>query len=162
MAGGTRLGEVRRDPFAMLPFCRLSTSSDYFDHWLEMGAKPQSVGVAAPKIFCVNWFRKNADGKFLWPGYGENMRVLQWVVERVEGRARGQDNVFGITPGYGDLNWSGLEFSPAQFEQVAGIEPTAWKAELALHAELFRQLAHHLPTELSTTRAKIEARLAAG
>ena len=115
-----------------------------------------------PKIYCVNWFRKGADGKFVWPGYGENMRVLQWIVERGEGRAQGRDNVFGITPTYADINWTGLDFSPAQYEQVTGIDPAAWKAELALHAELFQQLAHHLPNELPATRAKIEARLAAG
>ncbi len=159
MVGGN--GAVRRDPFAMLPFVGYNMS-DYFQHWLDTGAKLQSAGVQAPKIYCVNWFRKGADGKFVWPGYGENMRVLQWIVERVEGRAQGRDNVFGITPGYADLNWAGLDFSAAQYEQVTAIDPAAWKAELALHAELFQQLAHHLPGELPATRAKIEARLAAG
>ena len=159
MAGGN--GAVRRDPFAMLPFVGYNMS-DYFQHWLDTGAKLQSGGAPVPKIYCVNWFRKGDDGKFVWPGYGENMRVLQWIVERVEGRASGKDNVFGVTPGYADLNWSGLDFTPAQFEQVTRIEPAAWTAELALHAELFQQLAHHLPTELSATRARIEARLTAG
>jgi phosphoenolpyruvate carboxykinase (GTP) len=159
MAGGN--GAVRRDPFAMLPFVGYNMS-DYFQHWLDTGAKLQAGGAPVPKIYCVNWFRKGDDGKFVWPGYGENMRVLQWIVERVEGRANGKDNVFGVTPGYADLNWSGLDFTPAQFEQVTRIDPAAWTAELALHAELFQQLAHHLPTELSATRAKIEARLTAG
>lgn len=159
MVGGN--GAVRRDPFAMLPFVGYNMS-DYFQHWLDTGAKLQSAGVKAPNIYCVNWFRKGADGKFVWPGYGENMRVLQWIVERVEGRAQGRDNVFGITPAYTDINWTGLDFTPAQYEQATAIDAGAWKAELALHAELFQQLAHHLPGELPATRATIEARLAAG
>ena len=158
MAGGN--GVVRRDPFAMLPFVGYNMS-DYFQHWLDLGAKLRTAGVAVPKIYCVNWFRKGSDGKFVWPGYGENMRVLQWIVERVEGRAHGVENAFGITPAYADLNWSGLDFSPAQYDQVTAIDPAAWQAELALHTELFQQLAHHLPAELSATRVAIEARLAA-
>ena len=97
----------------------------------------------------VNWFRKGADGKFIWPGYGENMRVLQWILERGAGRAEGVDHVFGISPRYEDLNWKGLDFSPAQFQQATSIDPEAWRAELELHGELFRQLAY------------IESRLAA-
>ena len=93
-------GVVRRDPFAMLPFTGYNMS-DYFQHWLDLGAKLQAGGAKLPKIFCVNWFRKGADGKFVWPGYGENMRVLQWMVERVEGRGRGQEHVFGVSPQYG-------------------------------------------------------------
>jgi len=89
------------------------------------------------------------------------MRVLKWMLERVEGQARGVDNVFGVTPSYEDLSWTGLEFTPTQFEQVTAIDPQAWQAELGLHAELFRQLAHHLPAELLETKAKIEARLGA-
>jgi phosphoenolpyruvate carboxykinase (GTP) len=154
-------GVVRRDPFAMLPFTGYNMS-DYFQHWLDMGAKLQAAGAALPKIYCVNWFRKGNDGRFVWPGYGENMRVLQWMIERVEGRARGQDNLFGVTPSYGDLNWSGLDFTPAQFEQVTSIDAGEWKAELALHAELFKQLAYHLPAELSATKATIESRLVTG
>jgi len=156
MVGGN--GAVRRDPFAMLPFCGYHMS-DYFQHWLDTGARLQSEGVALPKIYCVNWFRKGADGKFVWPGYGENMRVLQWIVERIEGEGRGQDNLFGITPTYGDLNWNGLAFSAAQFDLVTSIDAGEWKAEMALHAELFEQLAFHLPEELTATKARIESRL---
>jgi phosphoenolpyruvate carboxykinase (GTP) len=156
MVGGN--GAVRRDPFAMLPFTGYNMS-DYFQHWLDTGAKLQADGVTLPKIYCVNWFRKGADGKFVWPGYGENMRVLQWMVERVEGKAHGQDNLFGITPTYGDLNWKGLDFSAAQFDQVTSIDAGEWKAEMGLHAELFEQLAYHLPAELTATKAKIESRL---
>ena len=159
-AGGAQ-GVVRRDPFAMLPFVGYNMS-DYFRHWLDLGSKLQSAGAAAlPKIYCVNWFRKGDDGKFVWPGYGENMRVLQWIVARIEGSGDGRDNLFGTTPRYADLNWSGLDFSPAQFEQVAGVDPAAWRAELALHTELFRTLAHHLPPELDATRERLEQRLAA-
>ena len=145
----------------MLPFVGYNMS-DYFRHWLDLGAKLQRAGTAElPKIYCVNWFRKGDDGKFVWPGYGENMRVLQWIVARIEGRGEGRDNLFGTTPRYADLNWNGLDFSPAQFEQVAGVDPAAWRAELALHTELFRTLAHHLPPELDATRTALEHRLAA-
>jgi phosphoenolpyruvate carboxykinase (GTP) len=157
-AAAGQQGVVRRDPFAMLPFMGYNMS-DYFQHWLDLGEKLQKAGTRPPKIYCVNWFRKGPDGKFVWPGYGENMRVLKWMLERVEGKARGVDNVFGVTPSYDDITWTGLAFTPAQFQQVTSIEPGAWKAELALHAELFRQLSYHLPGALVETRAKIEARL---
>ncbi|MBK6865121.1 MAG: phosphoenolpyruvate carboxykinase (GTP) [Ideonella sp.] len=157
-------GVVRRDPFAMLPFTGYNMS-DYFQHWLDMGERVRDLckrsGAKLPRIFCVNWFRKGADGKFVWPGYGENMRVLHWMLGRVQGQASGAEHVFGTSPRYEDLNWTGLDFSPAQFQQVTSIDPEAWRAELLLHEELFRQLAHHLPTELKATKASIEARLAA-
>jgi phosphoenolpyruvate carboxykinase (GTP) len=152
-------GVVRRDPFAMLPFMGYNMS-DYFQHWLSLGKTLQDSGALLPKIYCVNWFRKGADGKFVWPGYGENMRVLQWMIERVEGTGRGELNAFGTTPRYQDLNWTGLDFSEAQYEQVSSIDEAAWKSELSLHDELFKQLAHHLPPELASTKAGIEARLA--
>jgi phosphoenolpyruvate carboxykinase (GTP) len=158
-AAAGQQGVVRRDPFAMLPFIGYNMS-DYFQHWLSLGAKLQAQGATLPKIFCVNWFRKGDDGKFVWPGYGENMRVLKWMLERVEGRAQGRENVFGVTPAYQDLTWSGLDFSAAQYEQVTGNDTSAWQAELALHDELFKQLAWHLPAELTATKARIEARLA--
>ena len=158
-AGGAQ-GVVRRDPFAMLPFIGYNMS-DYFQHWLALGRKLKMSGAKLPKIYCVNWFRKDASGKFVWPGYGENMRVLQWVVERVDGSARGGDNLFGTTPRYEDLNWHGLDFTAAQYEQVTYIDPTAWTAELRLHDELFKQLAYHLPAELTATKAAIEQRLSA-
>ena len=158
MVGGN--GAVRRDPFAMLPFTGYNMS-DYFQHWLDLGAKLQASGATLPKIYCVNWFRKGADGKFVWPGYGENMRVLQWMIGRIEGTAGGSENAFGTTPRYGDLNWNGLNFSAAQFDQLISIDPAAWRAELQLHGELFEQLAYHLPAEMSETKARIEARLAA-
>jgi phosphoenolpyruvate carboxykinase (GTP) len=157
-AAAGQQGVVRRDPFAMLPFMGYNMS-DYFQHWLDVGQKLQSAGSTLPKIYCVNWFRKGADGKFVWPGYGENMRVLKWMLERVEGTGKGVENIFGITPSYQDLNWKGLNFTQAQFDNVTGIDKTEWKAELGLHAELFEQLAYHLPKELLETKAALEQRL---
>jgi len=159
-AAAGQQGIVRRDPFAMLPFMGYNMS-DYFQHWLTLGRKLQASGAKLPKIYTTNWFRKGEDGKFVWPGYGENMRVLKWMIDRVEGRGQGTEHVFGVSPRYEDLNWTGLDFSPAQFATVTSIDKAAWQAELKLHAELFEQLAHHLPQELPATKAAIEERLAA-
>ncbi|WP_428420922.1 phosphoenolpyruvate carboxykinase (GTP) [Methylibium sp.] len=159
-AAAGQQGVVRRDPFAMLPFTGYNMS-DYFQHWLALGRKLQASGAQLPKIYCVNWFRKGADGKFVWPGYGENMRVLKWMLERVQGTAQGAENVFGVSPRYEDLAWSGLSFTPEQFGSVIGVDKTAWQQELRLHEELFTLLAHHLPPELKAAKAKIEQRLAA-
>jgi phosphoenolpyruvate carboxykinase (GTP) len=158
MAGGN--GTVRRDPFAMLPFTGYNMS-DYFQHWLDMEHKLEDSGHTLPKIFCVNWFRKGEDGKFVWPGYGENMRVLKWMIDRIEGKASGKDNGFGVSPTYEELTWTGLDFSPSQFNTVISIDKAAWQKELQLHAELFQQLAYHLPAQLESTRVQIEQRLAA-
>jgi phosphoenolpyruvate carboxykinase (GTP) len=153
-------GVVRRDPFAMLPFTGYNMS-DYFQHWLDMGQRLAKDGHPLPKIYCVNWFRKDDDGKFVWPGYGENMRVLKWMIERIESRAKGEENVFGISPSYEDLNWKGLEFTPEQFKQVIGIDKAAWEKELQLHQQLFDQLEYRLPQELKATKAEIQRRLGA-
>ncbi|CAM5788467.1 phosphoenolpyruvate carboxykinase (GTP) [Rhizobacter fulvus] len=153
-------GVVRRDPFAMLPFMGYNMS-DYFQHWLDLGHKLEASGAQLPRIYCVNWFRKGADGKFVWPGYGENMRVLQWMIGRADGTAKGEETAFGVTPRYGDLDWTGLDFTPTQFDQVTHLDNAAWKTELGLHAELFQQLAYHLPTELTAAKAALERRLAA-
>jgi phosphoenolpyruvate carboxykinase (GTP) len=153
-------GVVRRDPFAMLPFMGYNMA-DYFQHWLDLGGQLARAGATLPKIFCVNWFRKGADGKFVWPGYGENMRVLDWVIGRVEGTAGGTENVFGISPRFEDLRWDGLAFTREQFASVIGIERAAWRQELALHDELFKQLEYHLPAELPATRERIGALLGA-
>ena len=159
-AAAGQQGVVRRDPFAMLPFMGYNMS-DYFQHWLQLGQKLQASGAKLPAIYCVNWFRKGEDGKFVWPGYGENMRVLKWMIDRIEGNAKGAENVLGISPGYEELNWSGLSFTPAQFHSVTHIDKAAWQTELGLHEELFEQLAHHLPPELPATKAAIAQRLAA-
>jgi phosphoenolpyruvate carboxykinase (GTP) len=159
-AAAGQQGVVRRDPFAMLPFMGYNMA-DYFQHWLDLGEKLHSQGATLPRIYCVNWFRKGADGKFVWPGYGENMRVLEWMLGRIEGRAQGADNVFGISPRYEDLRWDGLAFSREQFASVIGIDKAAWQQELTLHAELFQQLAYHLPAALPAAMARIDAQLAA-
>jgi phosphoenolpyruvate carboxykinase (GTP) len=159
-AAAGQQGVVRRDPFAMLPFMGYNMA-DYFQHWLDLGARLQAQGVQTPRIYCVNWFRKGADGKFVWPGYGENMRVLLWMLGRAEGRADGQDHAFGISPRYEDLSWQGLDFSREQFGAVIGMNPVDWQQELTLHDQLFQQLAYHLPAELKTTQARIADKLAA-
>jgi phosphoenolpyruvate carboxykinase (GTP) len=152
-------GVVRRDPFAMLPFMGYHMS-DYFQHWLDLGRKLKDSGAVLPRIYCVNWFRKGEDGKFVWPGYGENMRVLKWMMERVQGQAQGTEHPFGVSPRFEDLSWEGLDFSPAQFERVTQVDPADWQRELALHDELFTLLAHHLPSELTAARQRIAGRLA--
>ncbi|BDT69903.1 phosphoenolpyruvate carboxykinase [GTP] [Comamonadaceae bacterium OS-1] len=158
-AAAGQMGVVRRDPFAMLPFMGYNMS-DYFQHWLNMGEKMAHAGTRPPAIFCTNWFRKGADGQFVWPGYGENMRVLKWMIDRLEGEAAGQENIFGISPTYGELNWTGLDFTRAQFDTVTHIDTAAWRQELVLHTELFTQLAHHLPQALVDTKNALEKRLA--
>ena len=152
-------GVVRRDPFAMLPFCGYNMS-DYFQHWLDMAHKLQGENARLPKIYCVNWFRKGADGKFVWPGYGDNARVMKWMIERIEGKAQGEGHFFGISPRYEDLDWRGLDFSREQFNSIIDANPEAWAAELKLHDELFNTLAYHLPAELTATRQKMAAALA--
>ena len=158
-AAAGQQGVVLRDPFAMLPFCGYNMS-DYFAHWLEVGARLEASGAKTPKIFCVNWFRKGPDGKFVWPGFGENMRVLQWMLGRIEGQAGGVEHAGGVSPRFDDLNWSGSAFSPEQFEQVIATDAQSWREELALHAELFTKLHHHLPAALINVKAQIEKRLA--
>ena len=153
-------GVVRRDPFAMIAFCGYNMS-DYFQHWLNVGEKLAQTGVTVPRIFCTNWFRKGADGKFVWPGYGENMRVLKWMIDRIEGTAQGVDHPFGVSPTYDEVNWTGLNFTAEQFNTVTSFDPAAWQVELKLHNELFTQLQHRLPKALEETRARLEKRLAA-
>ena len=153
-------GVVRRDPFAMLPFCGYNMS-DYFQHWLDMEQTLVAKGATLPKIFCVNWFRKNEAGKFVWPGFGENMRVLKWMIDRLEGQANGQETMFGVAPAYSELNWKGLDFTPEQFNTVTHIDKSAWLDEFKLHDALFEQLAYHLPADLLATRADLEKRLGA-
>ena len=159
-AAAGQQGVVRRDPFAMLPFMGYNMS-DYFQHWLNMGQTLKASGTKVPSIYCVNWFRKGEDGKFVWPGYGENMRVLKWMIDRIEGVAKGKENVFGISPSYEEITWTGLNFTPEQFKTVTHIDKAAWVEELKLHEELFKQLAYHLPAEMTATKAALAVRLEA-
>jgi len=159
-AAAGQMGVVRRDPFAMLPFIGYNMS-DYFQHWLDLGKNVAAKNPEGlPKIFCVNWFRTDEQGHFVWPGFGDNMRVLKWMLERIEGEAGGIETLFGTTPRYGDLHWDGIPFSPEEFETITSIDKDAWREELKLHAELFDKLAFRLPKELTDNKAKLEARLA--
>jgi phosphoenolpyruvate carboxykinase (GTP) len=158
-AAGTQ-GVVRRDPFAMLPFCGYNMS-DYFQHWLDIGEKVKAAGHKLPGMFCVNWFRKGADGKFVWPGYGDNMRVLKWMIDRLEGKAEGEETLFGVAPKYAEITWSGISFSADQFKTVTSIDKAAWVEELKLHNTHFDQLAYHMPKALLDNKALLESRLAA-
>ncbi len=152
-----KVGVVRRDPMAMLAFCGYNIG-DYFAHWLTVGKS----AARPPKIFRVNWFRRDAAGKFIWPGFGENMRVLQWIVERCEGSAQGSATALGIMPRYEDLSWKGLEkFSRAQYAELSEVEHDAWEEELRSHDELFGKLGAHLPRELEARRALLHEKLAA-
>ncbi|MCO5396873.1 phosphoenolpyruvate carboxykinase (GTP) [Ralstonia soli] len=157
-AAAGQQGVVRRDPFAMLPFCGYNMA-DYFAHWLKLGEQLATSGATLPKIFCVNWFRKDENGKFVWPGFGENMRVLKWMIDRIEGQAQGDEHVFGVSPRYEELRWDGLNFTAEQFAKVISLDADAWKQELALHDELFTKLAHGLPQALPDAKARLEGRL---
>jgi phosphoenolpyruvate carboxykinase (GTP) len=139
-----QVGVVRRDPFAMLAFCGYNMS-DYFAHWVSIGKRASQ----APKLYCVNWFRKDESGKFVWPGFGENMRVLKWIVERVEGKSEATPTPLGNIPAYGQLDWNGLSYSDAVFANITRVDKAEWQQELKLHDELLSKLEHRLPTEMT-------------
>ena len=152
-AAGT-IGEVRRDPFAMLPFCGYHVA-DYFRHWLAIGRR----AARPPRIFTVNWFRKDDDGRFVWPGFGENMRVLQWIVGRCKGTANAVETPLGFAPAYDDVDWSGLEFGPDRFEAVSSVDRDEWARELASHDDFFSRVGADRPTELISERHALASRL---
>jgi phosphoenolpyruvate carboxykinase (GTP) len=154
-AAAGAVGQVRRDPFAMLPFCGYHMG-DYFRYWLAFGSRLKSP----PLIFGVNWFRIGADGKFLWPGYGENMRALAWIVARTQGSPSGAESPLGTVPRYRDLNWKGLEgFTPDLYRAVTSLDRDLWKTELLSHDELFAKLGDKLPAELLIRRKELESEI---
>ncbi|MFZ9543044.1 MAG: phosphoenolpyruvate carboxykinase (GTP) [Hylemonella sp.] len=153
-------GVVRRDPFAMLPFTGYHMG-DYFAHWLNLGEKIAQLGGRLPAIFTTNWFRKGSDGKFVWPGYGENMRVLKWMIDRIEDDAQGREHFYGLSPAYEELNWNGLDFSPEQFLAVTSFDRQQWVEELKLHDALFEQIDARLPQALRDTRQRMAQLLSA-
>src|ERR1700688_1351925 len=152
-AAGT-IGKVRRDPMAMLPFCGYHMG-DYFRHWIKM----QRSLTETPRIFHVNWFRKDAGGKFIWPGFRENMRVLKWIVDRAHGRTLGRETPIGWMPHYEDIHWDGLNFPKAKFDQLQHFEAAAWKHEVVGHEELFLDLHDHLPSEMVYERELLICRI---
>ncbi len=135
-------GKVRRDPFAMLPFCGYHMA-DYFNHWLQFGRELQSP----PRIFGVNWFRKDSEGNFLWPGFSDNMRVLKWIIGRVRGRIGAVESPIGWMPRYDEIDWEGCDFSQEQFDKIMTIDREEWKKELLGHQELFERMYDQLPKE---------------
>ncbi|WP_394822109.1 phosphoenolpyruvate carboxykinase (GTP) [Pendulispora albinea] len=153
-AAAGKTGIVRRDPFAMLPFCGYNMA-DYFAHWLEM----QAFITNPPKIFMVNWFRQDKNGNFLWPGFGENMRVLKWIVDRARLRVGGQETPFGWVPRAGDLDLSGLAISHEQVDAATEIDLDEWKAELESHGDFFKKFGERLPHVLELQREMFLARI---
>ena len=150
-----KVGVVRRDPFAMLPFCGYHFG-DYFKHWLSVGSKVK----VQPKIFAVNWFRRDSNGKFMWPGFGDNMRVLKWVVERCEGKSGATETPIGNMPRYEDMEWSGMSsFSREAFDELTHVDYDAWRAEIKDHDELFGKLKSRLPAEMTAQRQALEKAL---
>jgi phosphoenolpyruvate carboxykinase (GTP) len=152
-AAGT-VGKVRRDPMAMLPFCGYHMG-DYFRTWIKM----QRMLTTTPRVFHVNWFRKDENGKFIWPGFSQNIRVLRWIVDRARGRAMANETPIGWTPYYDEIDWTGLDFPKAQFDLLQNVDRAAWRREVMEHEELFLQLHDHLPPEMVYERELLICRL---
>jgi phosphoenolpyruvate carboxykinase (GTP) len=150
-----KVGQLRRDPMAMLPFCGYNMG-DYLEHWLKMGTLTEASKL--PKLFYVNWFRQEK-GKFLWPGYGENSRVLKWIFERCDGEVHAKETPIGRIPEVADLDTSGLDMSAADVEALLSVDIEGWLAEVPLIKEHFAQFGTHLPEGLNTEVKALEQRL---
>jgi phosphoenolpyruvate carboxykinase (GTP) len=148
------IGKVRRDPMAMLPFCGYNMG-DYFRHWIYM----QRFLTETPRVFHVNWFRKDADGNFLWPGFGENMRILKWIIDRATGHGMSKESPIGWVPHYEDIDWTGLDFSRERFDELQRFDRDAWRQEILSHEELFLDLRSHLPKEMIYERELLICRM---
>jgi phosphoenolpyruvate carboxykinase (GTP) len=157
-AAGT-VGELRFDPMAMLPFCGYHMA-DYFGHWLKIGEQADESRL--PKIFYVNWFRKDEGGRFLWPGFGENSRVLAWVFRRCDDAAEAVDTPIGRVPAAGALDLDGVDVSPEALEELLRVEPADWEAQLPQVHEHFAQFGDRLPPALRAELDALERRLADG
>ncbi len=153
-AAAGAVGKVRRDPMAMLPFCGYHMG-DYFRHWIMMQRQLNET----PRIFHVNWFRKDQEGKFIWPGFGENMRILKWIVDRARGRALGKETPIGWVPHYEDIEWAGLDFPREKWDEIMTVDRAAWRREVIEHQELFLDLHDHLPKEMIYERELLICRL---
>ncbi len=153
-AAAGQVGQVRRDPMAMLPFCGYHMG-DYFRHWIMM----QKSLSETPRVFNVNWFRKDDDGKFLWPGFSDNMRILQWIVNRSRGRTAGKETPIGWQPKYEDIDWTGLDFSEEEFLELQKVDRALWRREIIGHEELFLSLHDHLPKEMLYERELLICRM---
>ncbi|HEY7054670.1 MAG TPA: phosphoenolpyruvate carboxykinase (GTP) [Mycobacterium sp.] len=152
-----KVGTVRRDPMAMLPFCGYNVG-DYFQHWIDIGKNSDESKM--PKVFFVNWFRRGDDGRFLWPGFGENSRVLKWAIERIEGTANGRTTPIGIVPSAEDLDLDGLDVDPADVDQALAVNPEEWREELPLIEEWFEFVGEKLPTGIKDEFDALKHRLA--
>jgi phosphoenolpyruvate carboxykinase (GTP) len=155
-AEGT-VGTLRRDPFAMLPFCGYNMA-DYWEHWLEMGQKLRATSTV-PRIFQVNWFRKDENGRFLWPGFGENSRVLEWILNRVDAHAPSVESPLGLVPSPGGLNLEGLDLSDSDFEKLFHVDPTSWLAEVDSTEEFFATFGGRVPEALTRQLTHLRERL---
>tara|TARA_Y100001934_G_C11964241_1_gene590991 strand:+ start:124 stop:615 length:492 start_codon:yes stop_codon:yes gene_type:complete len=155
-AAAGAIGQVRRDPFAMLPFCGYNFG-DYFQHWLDIGNEP---GANLPKLFYVNWFRKDDDGRFIWPGFGENARVLKWVLERIAGSADAIETPIGMIPKSQDLDISGLDLTSQELETLLAVDHNEWRDELSLIEEHYASIGERLPSEMRLQLEQLSDRLA--
>lgn len=154
-----KVGALRRDPFAMLPFCGYNMG-DYFNHWVKIGAKAQSDAAVLPRIFMVNWFRKDENGKFVWPGFGENSRVLKWIVERIEGEADAVETPIGYLPTADALDVAALDLSPSAVETLLSVDPAVWSEEAARNRTFLEEFGAPIPPALMRQQQALEERLA--